>query len=497
MITKEKEGVVKRRLILDCKRGPDGDVETGVIRHAVRAQRIILPTGRDVVFDALGIQTTSPEQDFERLVLDISDAFFQVPLRHPERRFFVAQYKHRYLVFLTIARGSTNAPLIWGRMAALIGRLTQAMFSVSQVRIQTYVDDPCATVAGTPNQRDRRMAILLLTWRALGQRLAFKKGSRGADVIWIGHHLRKEPEGVRIGVKPELRADVVKATGMSLSVNLIGLKDSQRYIGKCNRIAGVVPSWRPFLRAMWGAMAEAQRTSPQRGHAKGCVWTKQVKHTLLWVRAFLSQAQRALSVFFRFDSYSAALRVRISTDACPTGIGGYLTIDNEIREFFRDPLTDTDAQTFNVPLRDAAGQQTWKALAVLCALRLWEYHSAHGKVILTVLSDSIAALHMVFKTHSAGFGPRLVARELALVLARWPHIPTVAEHLPGIANKLADWLSREGITVGSSIPATLRGAQERHLPSLDASSYAAMRRRSTNAIFGSAHAAFLCPPPYS
>lgn len=91
-------------------------------------------------------------------------------------------------------------------MAALLGRLIQSMFDGCQLRLQTYVDDPCATVAAPPPsaQRGRSIAILILVWRALGLRLPFKMGSKGTDVTWIGHRLQKEAQGVRIGVKPEV-----------------------------------------------------------------------------------------------------------------------------------------------------------------------------------------------------------------------------------------------------------------------------------------------------
>lgn len=104
------QGVVKRRFILDCNRGPGGETATGVNQHTVQAQRILLLVGRGVVSDDVCLQEAMRDGDLECLILDISDAFFQILLRHSERRFFVAKYSGRYLVFLTIAQGSTNTP---------------------------------------------------------------------------------------------------------------------------------------------------------------------------------------------------------------------------------------------------------------------------------------------------------------------------------------------------------------------------------------------------
>ena len=65
-------------------------------------------------------------------VLDFSDAFWQIPINMGERRFFCAttvlKGRRRYLAFTRAEQGSSNAPTLWGRVAALIMRLSQSLW---------------------------------------------------------------------------------------------------------------------------------------------------------------------------------------------------------------------------------------------------------------------------------------------------------------------------------------------------------------------------------
>ena len=77
-----KEILVKVRIILDCKK-------SGVSLAAARSHRSPLPRVLDAVRAALGQMPLGPEEGFDQLVADIVDAFWLIPLRHSERKFFV------------------------------------------------------------------------------------------------------------------------------------------------------------------------------------------------------------------------------------------------------------------------------------------------------------------------------------------------------------------------------------------------------------------------
>eukprot|EP00972_Heterocapsa_arctica_P022068 3245158-Heterocapsa_arctica.AAC.1 len=64
----------------------------------------------------------------EYMVLDVVEAFWNIPLAKAERRFFVGRHQGAYFVFLTAAQGSPNGPLAWSGVASLCMRLAQATF---------------------------------------------------------------------------------------------------------------------------------------------------------------------------------------------------------------------------------------------------------------------------------------------------------------------------------------------------------------------------------
>eukprot|EP00972_Heterocapsa_arctica_P089569 13206844-Heterocapsa_arctica.AAC.1 len=95
-----------------------------------------------------------------------------------------------------------------------------------------------------------------------------------------------------------------------------------------------------------------------------------------------------------------------------------------------------------MPLGIAEGQQTWECLCALVALRHWAPLWRNQRCQLTVRSDSIAALTAVLTAKADGPGTSLVAQELALDMAEAVYTPRLVAHLPGVANDLADDLSR-------------------------------------------------------
>lgn len=185
LLEKMKDGKLKNRLILDCRRGPDGRGEHSVNAAAGLAQRIVLPRGQDVTVDLLDLLETraAPREHVEAMVLDFTYAFYHIPLRHCERPYFCAAYKGRWMVFLTIAQGGKNAPLRWGRVAALIMRMTASRYPNDVLRAQCYVDDPIVCVNGTREERRLRLAVVAHLWRALDSPSPSRQAPSGTNSL--------------------------------------------------------------------------------------------------------------------------------------------------------------------------------------------------------------------------------------------------------------------------------------------------------------------------
>ena len=148
--------------------------------------------------------------------------------------------KGTYFVYLRTAQGSKNAPLTWGREAALVCRMGQSLFDSVEVWLRCYVDDPNTSVRGTRCHRNRCIALLVMLWRCVGLDLAFSKGARGTTVEWIGVMLTSHPDFVKVTLKQsyidELRA-LISDAGKR---NLVRLKELRSLAGKANRGATLV-----------------------------------------------------------------------------------------------------------------------------------------------------------------------------------------------------------------------------------------------------------------
>ena len=146
----------------------------------------------------------------------------------------------------------------------------------------------------------------------------------------------------------------------------------------------------------------------------------------------------------------------------PGGIGAVLIIDGWPSEYFHDAITPLDAEILHIIIGESSAQQAAEALGVLVALRLWAPLWKGKRINLSVKMDSVSALTILLKCKSAGEAPSVVAREVALDMASSIYIPNVMQHVPGVANVMADALSRwHDPGRQRQLPARLRGASLR------------------------------------
>ena len=105
---------------------------------------------------------------------------------------------------------------------------------------------------------------------------------------------------------------------------------------------------------------------------------------------------------------------------------------------------------------------------MLIALRTWAPRWCGRRFSLRVRSDSVSALSMLLKCRSAGEGTNLIACELALDLAKSMYRPDICQHIPGVANKLPDALSRvHQPTGGGDWPPALKHVPRARPPARD------------------------------
>ena len=173
--------------------------------------------------------------------------------------------------------------------------------------------------------------------------------------------------------------------------------------------------------------------------------------------------------YFSKDLLADCEEGEVQTDASPWGIGGTLTVAGVIREYFFDCLHPEDIRRFGYAVGDCAGQQCWESLSIMVALRLWGPALQAMIYSLKVKSDSVGTLVMVIRMKASGEGTGLISVELALDIADSLHEPQVGEHIPGVANVLADYLSRLDAYADAPVPHPLRQVRWRDVPVRDRS----------------------------
>ena len=97
-------------------------------------------------------------------------------------------------------------------------------------------------------------------------------------------------------------------------------------------------------------------------------------------------------------------------------------------------FTEFDYEMFGHARGCGKGQQTWEALALLVALRLWAPIWKGKRVTITVRSDSVSALSAALNLTSDGVNTNLIAREMALDISQSVYRPTIVAHIPGTCN---------------------------------------------------------------
>ena len=108
--------------------------------------------------------------------------------------------------------------------------------------------------------------------------------------------------------------------------------------------------------------------------------------------------------------------------------------------YFASSLTADDEEIHGYKIGSHRGQQAWESLTVLVAINAWREHWIAKRLTLCIKSDSKAALAMAERLKS-GPSAKLISQELAIIYHEAAFEPRV-QHIPGVANRLADALSR-------------------------------------------------------
>jgi hypothetical protein len=292
--------------------------------------------------------------------------------------------------------------------------------------------------------------------------LAFAKAARGQQVDWIGNQLTVSASCVTATIKKVIVDDLLKDLQVVRTKNVVSYTELQSIAGRISHVALLMVTWRPFLQMIFSAMAEANSTNSP----LNTVWVKQFRIALDWFIAFLSGCHGGIIRNFDVHEFAGwSPDVSLVMDASPWALGAFLLEDGRILEYFSSEITAEDESRFKAKIGEAAGQQIWESLTALVACRVWAHRWQRKRVTLQIKGDSVAMLTLILKMRPPTPELGLISREIALDVAESCYRPKIMTHIPGVANTIADQLSREyGPKAGGELPRALCGAVRIFVP---------------------------------
>ena len=432
IVKQDGAGKRKVRLVHDLRRSQ-------INSHIAYEERLVLPRLNDAVEDVMYmLETRKAHEQVCLVALDFKDAFKQLWVRQSERKYLSGQIAGGFFAYFTVLFGICTGPLVWGRLAALVGRLTQALMQPSRGRLQIYMDDPFLCLQGSETGIAWEISKVLWWWRVLGLQISWRKGISGLQLRWIGAELVVDPSFHHLTVrvpadKVQEWADLIDKL---LSQDPVSRKALQRLAGKLSWAGGIAPQLKPFTRMLYAALKVQSPT----GQVYPTVSAKQVRAPLHWLKAFASGFSGGIErKFVAHERHRVALHV--VTDASPWGGGAYsLNPDaGELQQFFSVQWSPADETLLDAKIGDAGSQALWEAYIILLALQTWLSPESQGAVKLQ--GDASGILQAFVRRSAASPKVNAVVRELALELAL-NHRCLEGLHLYSEENKIADALSR-------------------------------------------------------
>jgi hypothetical protein len=237
VLVKEKpDGTIKIRFIVDMLR-------SGINSLIKAGERIVLPRGQDLISSVLDPwESLDPDHEaIEFLVADVKDAFLLMKIAEDERAYTIVTDGGLYYAYVGVPFGLASAPLLWGRVAAWLGRLAQAVSKPQELRCQIYVDDPVLVAAGPPRIRQRILSRVMLMWMVIGAKFAWSKAQIGSKVEWIGASYESKTHSVTASIT-EARIHKL-AQEVTLHLQAKGMtRNLDSLAGELSWVAGIVPS---------------------------------------------------------------------------------------------------------------------------------------------------------------------------------------------------------------------------------------------------------------
>ena len=475
LIVKTKEdGSKKRRIIIDLRR-------SGGNNKAFLPERLVLPRPMDAVRMLRRLHASQAEEKeahkrtMELVMIDISDAYMHLAIKEAEKGHCLAPAldDDHWLLFVALLFGYKTAPLTWSRVAAMVARLVQSIVPVEKGMHQVYLDDSLWALCGTLNERNRVLACILTTMAALGLKLSLNKGERGAAVTWVGIRFKlvaPDYDHLMVTLPEKFMNELQQQLEAWDNKGMISATELRKAAGRVAWLAGILPRAKWVTASLYATLysheddvnsgAEAERRAKRKDSRPkdNLIPVKRVGKAKQWLTTYLAAAkERPIRKFNLYKSGKA--EATLMTDASPQGLGAILLVNGRVTKALASPVTEHDAKLLGFEFGESSSQGVAETLAILVALKHWGRLLAAVNVEVTVQSDSVTALALTQKFSNSGPALNFLGAELAVTCEALGLADLRPVHLPGTANKEADFLSRPETWAQVTLPAALEGIQ--------------------------------------
>ena len=426
----------KVRLIHDLRRSL-------VNSEVVIKERLVLPRLSDVIEDTTDMLLKAKSgEDVELVVLDFADAFKHLRVSPLEQPYLAGRAWSGVFVYLVVLFGIGSGPLVWGRVAAAVLRMTQSLLA-DYGRSECFVDDTLLVLRGCASTRRRTLFMVLLFWQVLGLKLAWRKLERGRIVRWIGAQIELWPEMMIIIIT--VPADKLLQLRDTCKEFLTGKgmvedKSVRTFAGRGSWLGGLLPQVRPFFKQVWGALAAARTSSK-----KNLIYVKQFRPAAEWLLSLAEDNPGGLSRRVYAED-RGRWGPTIVCDASPWGGGALFWHTRKEYE------SNADAAHF-IQLRWSQGheklvngtvgkpdfQAAWEALMLVLAIRTWTSKDTRGKI--TIIGDASGVIGDIVAMRAKSPVINNFIKEAALHLAPLG-LELFGIHIWSEKNDKADELSR-------------------------------------------------------
>ena len=444
-------------------------------------EKLVLPRAEDALTTARTMHALQAEgtpsqakQNWARemVLVDVSDAFPHLGVHKRELEHCIApdvEGPPGFLLFRALLFGYRTAPLLWARLASLVARFLQCCMPVDRGQHQVYLDDSFWMLQGTLQERNTALAFILYTMAALGLEVSIKKGERGAQVTWAGLHFRLVNKDEMLLTLPEkFLSDLQTTLEGWAHKGMARLKELRSTTGKISWLSGALPRTRWIVRIFYAVLSareaevktgaeEQRRQSRADSRVKEHLFpVKRLERARLTLLQFLATTKerptRKVNLRKRVTAKAAIL-----TDASPEGLGAVLVVNGKVLGALASPVMAEDARMLNFALHESSSQGIVEALAAVYALHHWGPKLAGLDVELTFQSDSVVALAVLQKKSAGSTALNFLGATLSIFLERFRVEHVHLQHVPGVANKVADYLSRPASWATQSLPEELHG----------------------------------------